>query len=58
MLLDIKLLFTCLNLARRMGQGDCIELKAGILEVTLVDTLVTFAHTHEYLMKDAGQTIT
>ena len=47
MLLDIKLLSTCLSSARRMGQGDCIELKPGILEVTLVDT-------HEDMMKFPG----
>jgi hypothetical protein len=51
MLLDIKLLSTCLSLARRTGHGDCIGLKQGGLEVTLVDT-------HEDLMKDRGVTIT
>jgi hypothetical protein len=51
MLLDIKLLSTCLSLARRTAYGDCTELKQECADVTLVDT-------HEDLMNDHGQTIT
>jgi hypothetical protein len=49
MLLDIKLLSTCLSLARWTGHGDSFEPKKGILDVTIVDT-------HEDLMKDRGVT--
>jgi len=48
MLLDIKLLSTCLSLAKGTGHGDHGP-KSGILRVTLVDT-------HEDLMRHQGQT--
>jgi hypothetical protein len=51
MLLDIKLLSTCLSLARWTGSMIVLSCSRGFLEVTLVDT-------HEDLMKDQSETIT